>query len=455
MFWKTVSAILVSINILGCNTPPLETAWPELRPLGKDLPHYQTAGIKKNAETSQQVQFANQENMLSLRKALALALLNNPQLVASSFQVRAREAQALQAGLCPNPSVKVAFSDFLGNGTNRDIEALETSLQLSQLIELGGKAVKRVRVASMDRDLAAWDYEKKRLEVLTQTTQAYIEVLAAQEKLKLCEELKNLVQQVLRIVTARVRAGKVFSLEEKKTRIALAGSQLEWKQAQIKLEETQRRLGLMWGNHQFSCQGVKGDIYQISAIPEREKLEARLAQNPEVARWQTELEKRRAIIAWENSRAIPDIEVSAGINIFNETDDYAFTAAFTLPLPLFNRNQGNYQAAVHQLHHAQKEKDAVTLAIHGRLAEAYQNLKTTFLKATAMKNQVLPEALDIFKIATRGYRRGKFNYLEVLDAQRTLFQLKAQYIDTLASYHKAVAEVESLAASKLDLIYKK
>ena len=107
---------------------------------------------------------------LTLPQALALALLQNPELAAFSWEVRAVEAHTLQAGLRPNPELGLEVENLTGYGAFQGGRSVQTTLRLSQRVELGGKRSRRLRVAALERDLAAWDYETKRLDVLTADT---------------------------------------------------------------------------------------------------------------------------------------------------------------------------------------------------------------------------------------------------------------------------------------------
>jgi cobalt-zinc-cadmium efflux system outer membrane protein len=94
---------------------------------------------------------------LTLRDALAAALRDSPALAADAAEVRAREAEMLQAGRRPNPELGVELENLAGSGPFSGLDGLETTLALSQAIELGGKRGRRVEAARLDRDVAAWD----------------------------------------------------------------------------------------------------------------------------------------------------------------------------------------------------------------------------------------------------------------------------------------------------------
>ena len=102
------------------------------------------------------------------------------------------------------------------------MDEAHTTVQLGQLVELGGKRSKRKRAAALDQDLAGWDYEIGRIQVFTETSKAFVDVLVAQKRTELNEEFVRLAEQVLDAVAERVRAGKVSPIEEVKARVALS-----------------------------------------------------------------------------------------------------------------------------------------------------------------------------------------------------------------------------------------
>jgi len=178
---------------------------------------------------------------LVLPQALALALTQNPELAAFSWETRAREAAALQASFFPNPTFGANAANF-GNKVIRGFDGDVVTLELSQLIELGGKRAARTEAAALTKELADWDYESKRVDVLTQVSQAFIEVLTAQQRLALTQQTQELAKQMLVTTSARVQAGKVSPVEETKAKTARASVQIELMRAQRELEAARKRL---------------------------------------------------------------------------------------------------------------------------------------------------------------------------------------------------------------------
>ena len=176
------------------------------------------------------------------------ALLGNPKLRAFSFEVRAAEARTLQAGVFPNPEIQLEAEEFGGSGSRSGFDSAVFTLQFGQLIELGSKRAKRRRVATFEGELAGWDYESARLDLLAETTAAFIDLLAAQRRSKLSLNTLGLAEEFHMVVNERVQAGKVSPLEEIRARVALSLSKIRAERARRDLYAFRSKLSAMWGS---------------------------------------------------------------------------------------------------------------------------------------------------------------------------------------------------------------
>ncbi|WDT74020.1 MAG: TolC family protein [Candidatus Manganitrophus sp.] len=439
LFWG-----MLVFGLIGCAASPPDRTFPAPRPLGSDLPTFRAHTESTTGPEPSAFEDEEPADTLTLRQALALALMKNPELSAFSSEIRAREAAALQAGRLPNPHLGADMED-IGVGT-------ETTLRLSQLIETGGKRAARIEVASLNRDLAGWDYETKRIDVLTRVSQTFIEVLSAQQNITLAEERGRLAEEVARVVSERVRAGKVSPIEETRANVGLSSAKIELERAGRSLDLSRKRLAAAWGNTIPRFEKVAGNLGSLLAIPPVEQLAQRLSQNPDLARWATEISQRQAVIDLERSRTLPDMTLSGGVRRFDETrGDRVCIVGLTIPLPIFNRNQGGIQEAQHRLQRAKQERRAAEVRVATALSEAYRALSRAHSEAQALQEHLLPGAEQAFEAVNEGYRLGKFGLLDVLDAQRTFFSARAQHLRALADYHQAVAEVERLIGEPLDV----
>jgi len=442
-------ALAVALVFAGCAGYGGGTGYPEPRPLGSDLEVYRAP--EEPDESYRAVpRVAEPTGDLTLAEALGAALLGNPELAGYSWAVRAADARALQAKQIPNPGIEMELEEFGGVGDRAGFDGAETVLRLGQVLEIGGKRGKRTTVALLERDLEGWEYEAKRLDVFAEATVAFIAVLANQERLAVAEESYDIARKVLDVVSERVKAGKVSPLEETRAGVEAASTEIEVERVRNDLEASRKRLGATWGSDNPLFGVVRGVLTRVEDLPPLDPLLGRAAQGPEVARWTTEIDMFEASVAMEKSLAIPDLEIGAGVKREIETSMDTYILALGFELPIFDRNQGSIREAECNLARAQEDRRATRVRVSADLSEAYQTLSTAHMEATSLGAMVLPGAERAFAATGEGYRQGKFSYLDVLDSQRTYFDVRAQYIDALERYHQAVTEMERLTGSRLD-----
>jgi len=407
---------------------------------------------KTNANAAQASQPDDPTGTITLRDAVTRALVNNPKLKAFSLDIRAAEARKLQAGLLPNPEIDVEVEEFGGTGGLAGFDSSQTSIQIGQLIELADKRSRRTHLATIEKNLAELDFKSKRLDVMSDVATAFIDVLAAQEQLSLSKELVDLSEKAYSTVAERVRAGQDSPVEETKAKIAFSNTRIEFERAGKELVSARYQLAAAWGSSNPAFEKVSGGFYEMSPAPSLEELADMISQNPDIARWPAEKERRRAALELEKANAASDIKLGGGIQYFDEGDDSAFILGLSIPMPLFNRNQGNIQEAMYMLAKTEEQRKAVETDLRAGLAEASTKLSSSFSEITIIKNDVLPLARSAFDAAGQGYREGKFEYLVVLDAQRTFFEVRERYIEALAGYHKARADVERLIGRDINSV---
>ncbi len=199
-----VCAVGFAFVLAGCGSTRPGTL-PSSRSLGDTLTAYE---VPRDGPRATQDRLRRPDgwseapgDTITLQESLALALANNPRLQSFSWEVRAREAQALQAGLWPNPVLEMETEDLSTEGPIGDFTDSEQMVQVSQPIELWGRPGKQRDVAEQDRSLAGWDYEAARLDVVSQTTRAFVGLVAADQRVQLARELVRLSEKVFETVS--------------------------------------------------------------------------------------------------------------------------------------------------------------------------------------------------------------------------------------------------------------
>ncbi len=372
---------------------------------------------------------------IALASAIDLALSANPELAAARRELEAVEGAIVQAGVRPNPEISTLVED-----TRKATRT--TTLQINQPIELGGKRAARIEAAERGRDVAAAELAAKRLEIRAVVVAAFFDVLVAQERIRLADALLELAQRATLAASRRVTAGKVSPVEETKARVAAGAAQVEFNQARSELATARKRLAATWGSRTPRFERADGQAETLPVLPSREDIDARLAASPALARFRLEADRRSALAEVERTRRMPNVTVSVGTQRVEELGRNQAILGLSVPLPLFDRNQGNVLEALRRADKARDEQAAGEIRLASEVAQAYERLNALGLEVDILKKDILPGAQSAYEAASKGFELGKFNFLEVLDAQRTFFQAKSQYLRALAEAHRASADID-------------
>ncbi len=239
-------------------------------------------------------------------------------------------------------------------------------------------------------------------------------------------------------------------VEETRARLALASAGIDFEQAKREHGAARRRLSSFWGNPTPQFTQAAGDLEAMVPLPALGTLTERVSTNPTLLRTSKEVAQREAVIELEKSRRAPDVSVSAGIRKYAQGGDNGVQFGLSLPLPLFDRNQGSIIEAQQRLGQARDVQQATETRLMTELAQTYDALFAAETEIKTLRHEVLPAARSAYDAANIGFEYGKFGFLDVLDAQRTLFQNRRLYLRSLANYQRLVTEVEHLIGGPLN-----
>lgn len=396
-----------------------------------------------------EVSLSSGPDSLTLEDALSRTLAQNLHLAAQNLEIQAREAQLHQAGAVPNPEFNLEAENFAGSRKLSGVDGLETTVGVGQVFELGGKRDARKRLAGSDKKLAEWDFKVAQLNLEAEIRSAFTDVLAAQEKLRILQKGLEINQQILETAKLRHQAGKAPATEEMKARMAYSLTHIDIDRAAQELRSARIKLAAYWSSDPPTFKGAIGDLGATPVLPPLEGLLPRLKSHPELARWDAEVAQHRFAEEAAKSERIPNLSLGAGIRHLNDggNGDLALVAGVSMPLPLFNRNQGSIREMGHRLAKSEKEKQAVVTRLSARLRTLHESLLAKSEEIVHLKDELLPESKKTLQASREAYQLGKLSFLEVLDSQRTLFDLSTRFISILAEYHKDWNELQSLVRS--------
>jgi outer membrane protein, heavy metal efflux system len=386
---------------------------------------------------------------LTLVNAIEQTLARNPELNIYTPRLDAARGETSGASLRPPFTLQAETQDALGTGRASSFDSAETTVALSHVVELGNKRALRVRAA--EAGTAALDAERAaaELDVLAEVTRRFIHVASDQEHLALTQRATALAEENVDAAEARVRAARAPDVEARRARVAHARAAIEQEHAEHELLTSRRKLAALWGDRDATFENVSADLY---ALPPNEPFEAlveRLAANPDFLRFASEERLRDAELRVAEAEARFDLDVRAGVRILHETDDEAFV--FGVTMPLFSAARARSGVAIAQARRAQTtaERDAQLVRAEAQLFELFQELRHSITEAQILRMTVLPEMEAALEATRFAFERGRYSYLELVDAQRELLDVQRALIDSSTNAHLFRTEIERLTGEPL------
>ncbi|WP_024646678.1 TolC family protein [Pseudomonas syringae] len=374
---------------------------------------------------------------ISLPQALEAAFAHNPELAAAQWEIGVAEGDSQQAGLIPNPVVSWEVEDTRRNTST-------TTVMLSQALELGGKRGARIEAAGKGQDAARLELERRSNELRADVVQAFYAAARAQAGLELARQSRALAERGLKVAEGRVRAGKVSPVEATRAQVQLAETDLLVRRAETLKINSNRELARATGSPTAFFERLDYSDLSPGKSPSTAKMLTALNQSAELRLAQTQIEQREAALDSERAKRIPDLTVSVGSQYSREERERVNVVGLSMPLPLFDRNQGNVLAASRRADQSRDLRNAVELKLRTQTQSALDQWGTAAQEVESFNNVILPAAQSAVDTATRGFEMGKFGFLEVLDAQRTLIYARSQYLESLATATEARVAIERI-----------
>lgn len=383
---------------------------------------------------------------LTLDQALTLAIAHSPDITGAGAVYGMAKGERRQAGALPNPTVGFEAENIAGSGAYGGTDNAELTLGVNQQIQIGGKRTARVRAADTGTLMAQYGQTTARLDLIRNVEIAFANAVAAQEEYNVTQEQARLARDVYKTVNKRVSAAAEPLVQRNKAKILLANAELTAERAKGDRDASLKVLAALWNNASLpqalsSVHFYKADKPTVSADSKKA-----LTGTPDYRQQTAAIDQAQSLLDLERANAIPDPTISVGVRDFRATNDQALVVGVSVPLPVFNANGGNIAKARYQATKAGTDRQRALLDNQSSLASESQSAYNAWLTATRIQSDILPEAREAFKQAQRGYKAGKFAYLEVLDAQRTLTDTRIAYIQALRDYHVSNAQVERLTA---------
>jgi cobalt-zinc-cadmium efflux system outer membrane protein len=390
---------------------------------------------------------ASADEPLTLREALARTLQSNPDLAAYQYVLKAQDGRVMQAGLRPNPTLSADVENVFGSGDAQGFDAAELTLGLSQLIELNGLRGKRVSLARLEREGLEAEGDIARLDLVAETARRFVSLVSQQEKHRLTHLAVELAENTAAAVNRRVQAAAAPDAERDRAAVAVERARIADAHAEHELLAARSDLAAAWGAAEPDFTDAAADLYQLPQIAEYPELDAALQRAPDIARYLSETRLRESEITLALASRSPGFEVGAGVRRFEETRDTAWVFSIGLPLPISDRQQGNIAAARALKDGAEAQRGASLVKARAQLFRNYRELLDQRQQVAALRERALPRMEAAFRNTQYAYDRGRYSYLELVDAQRELLEVRDGLIDAATAYHLTLIEIERLTGT--------
>ena len=392
------------------------------------------------------------EQIITLNTAIAKTLENNPELVALGYHVQIQEGLLAQAQLAPSPELSLEVEDVLGTGNFSNINAAQTTLSIGWVLERGIRQ-RRVDVASSNVSFASTKIETMRIDKSANTARYYLDCLSNQVRYDYAKEAVALAESIVDAVTARVNASKSPRAELARAKADLAMKELELEDHNHELLSSYRRLAAQWGETEPQFTHVEGKLLTLPKTESFDKLITRLDRNSEIQELLSQRRLNETQLHLANAQSKSPWRVSAGVRRFEQEDDQALVLGLTIPLTYKNRNQGEIAARQAALDKIDADTRVVDVKIKTQLFILYEELKHSFHRATALREEVIPNINQAVDDSKRAYERGIYSFLDWQIVQKELLAANAELVDAMTSAHLHVIEIERLTGEKITQLH--
>jgi outer membrane protein, heavy metal efflux system len=391
-----------------------------------------------------------QSSALTLPQALRAAANSSPRLAAADRTIAMADGRREQAGARPNPAVGFEIDNF-SPAASSNVGGAETTLMLSQLIELGGKRDARVAAALGDYDTARWEREAARLELFSETTIAFVEAVSVQRRIQLLDRQAAALEKLVPLMQRRVEAGASSPSEVSRTQAAVGMSRLESERARLSLAVAKRELAALMGRDRPDFGTVSGDFGRLVRPAPLDSALKAIDDNPQLMKWTAIRARRDGDLLSARLKPIPDVTASVGWRYYSDNGESAIRLGVSIPIPVLDRNRGAIREAQENAQKVDAERNINRLTLISIVAKAHDTAMSALQQLDLLRKTVLPAARQALATIEQGYGQGRFTLLEILDAHRTVSDAELMEHDALANFHTAIAIIEGLIGSPANL----
>src|SRR3989338_4521079 len=385
---------------------------------------------------------------ISLEEALKIAIEKNPQLQSTRDQIDVAVGSLRQSKIYPNPVLGLLAEEVPSNevGLNQS----QNLVSITQPIITGGKRGLGIKVSEREKEKNELERDAVLLAVIADTKKAFYKVVADQEGFAIAKKVEEIAKGIYESEKARFDAGEVAITNVLRAEVELSKARNLVSNAEGNLQNSIKELQTVMGIPEETVDGAMGKLLTKPGELSLHELELNMKSNqPVLKASKKNIEIAETQLTLEKRQAIPDINISAGYKRLSLENVDTVQMGIEIPAPFFNRNQGNIQKGKALSRKAKSENQSVYNELLFQLKKNFNSYNVERRRVIEYRDKILPKAEESLKLITRGYKEGEFDYIDLLDAQRTWAETRISYIESLKNLNMLIADIERLAVTKI------
>lgn len=417
-----------------------QAAWAQAGAIPPGRTHQPAPGGLSTGGAAATAQLApdNPDMPITLEQLERRATEQNPTIRQAAAAVEVAKGLRKQAGLYPNPVLHYHGEEIGQAGT-----VGQHGPRLEQTIVTGGKLRKAREVRDREVQQAEAIRRGQVAGVLLNVRVLYYQALAAQERITVRTRLLSVATETVETSRELHNIGVARESELLQAQVEAERARLALNQATAERARVWQQLGAMVGDPQLTVARILAGT--LEALPARldpgVELQRLLEQSPDIEFANAGVGRAEAMLRRQRAERVPNLNIAVGPSYDFNSRQVIGEVDLALPLPLFNRNQGNIQAARAEVDRARAEVERVRLSVRNRFGPAFTRYETSLRFVEDYRTKVLPTAARAHELALEAYRRNAESFDQVLSAQRTFFQTQADYIEALQEVQESLASI--------------
>jgi cobalt-zinc-cadmium efflux system outer membrane protein len=388
---------------------------------------------------------ASEQKTITLEELQQMALQNNPTFKQSAANIQAAEGRKRQSGSYPNPTVGYQGEQIRGGSFHGG----EQGFFVQQDIVLGGKLGLNRKIFDQELKQAETEAEEQKMRVVTNVRMSYAQALAAQQTLELRQSLSKLANDAVETSRQLANVGQADAPDVLESEVEAQQAQLAVSMAEQNQQRVWKALAAVVGSPRLPLMKLEGKLEDSPPVNADELVEKIVNESPAVRIAELGVKRAEAALARAKREPVPNLQLRSGMQQNGELLDNGRAvglqgfAEVGVSIPIFDRNQGNIDAAKADAERAKREVERVKLVLRERAASVVQSYAFSQTAIDRYRNQMIPRARKAYEMYAKKYQQMAAAYPQVLIAQRTLMQLEVSYTTALENFVTSSLSLQS------------